>query len=189
MKNLYVTSGCCFFRLEERSIPPLRSLLWHYVWQITSKANSNELLQEIHPQGRQSAFSRSAPSHRRATRCSRFKPVHNATENHWMNFLFQFFQKRVSNFRSLTVAVALAIRTMDASIPSMNTDALYRAGNSATYIQGVVKHNISNLIRKDFQESNVVVVNGRVLSKTERAICAIIGEGMKAKNKSQKYWR
>jgi hypothetical protein len=68
----------------------------------------------------------------------------------------------------------------------MNTDALYRAGNSATYIQGVVKHNISSLIRKDFQESNVVVVNGWVLSKTESAICAIIGEEMK---KSQKYWR
>jgi hypothetical protein len=64
----------------------------------------------------------------------------------------------------------------------MNTEALFGAGHSATYIQDVVKRDISNLIRNDFQESNVVVVNGWVLSKTETAICAIIGEKISRKN-------
>jgi hypothetical protein len=62
----------------------------------------------------------------------------------------------------------------------MNIEALIRAGHSAIYIQDVVKHNISNLIWNDFQESNVVVVDGWVLSKIETAICSVISKNNEA---------
>ena len=61
----------------------------------------------------------------------------------------------------------------------MNADALYREGYCETYIQAEIKRNVSFLICKDFQESNVLVIKGWVLSRTEAAICAIIGEKTK----------
>jgi len=63
----------------------------------------------------------------------------------------------------------------------INTEALYRAGHSAIYIQDVIRHSVSNLIGKDFRENNIVVVNGWVLSQTETTIYSIINEKMKVK--------
>src|SRR5262245_34910658 len=61
----------------------------------------------------------------------------------------------------------------------MNAEALYREGYCETYIQAEIKRNVSFLICKDFRESNVLVINGWVLSRTEAAICTIIGEKTK----------
>jgi hypothetical protein len=62
-----------------------------------------------------------------------------------------------------------------------NTEALYRAGYSEDYIQDQLNRNVSILICKDFQESNVRGINGWILSRTEAAICALINEEIKAK--------